>query len=204
VSSSAAPSRSRRVGLTGGIGAGKSAVAARLAALGAVVVDADAIAREVLGPGTPGLARVAERFGPAVMGDDDTLNRPALARLVFTDAAAREALERIVHPLVRAETERRFAQAPPGRIVVHDVPLLVEAGLAAGYEAVIVVEASVPTRLARLVRDRGMTEAEVRDRMANQADDARRRAVATHLIDNNGSAADLDAAVARVWAALRR
>lgn len=187
------------VGLTGGIGSGKSEVARRLAAYGALVVDADALAREVVAPGTPGLAAVVAEFGVGVLADDGSLDRKRLATLVFTDEAARMRLNEIVHPLVRAETERRCAAAPADAIVVNDVPLLVETGLAAAYDVVVVVESPRDQRLARLTRGRGLTEAEAESRMAVQATDVQRRAVADMVIVNGGCLDDLDPQVAALW-----
>lgn len=193
-----------RVGLTGGIGSGKSEVARRLGGYGAVIVDADLLAREVVAPGTPGLAAVVAAFGPEVLGPDDGLDRARLGSRVFADEAARERLNAIVHPLVRAETERRFAAAPPDAVVVNDVPLLVEAGLAASYDVVVVVAVSPSTQLDRLVRLRGMPEADARARISAQAPLAEKVAVATHVIDNDGPVEELDKAVARLWVDLQR
>lgn len=190
-----------RVGLTGGIGSGKSAVAARLAELGAVVVDADAVAREVVEPGTPGLAAVLAEFGAGMRAPDGGLDRAALGRLVFADDDARRRLNAIVHPLIAARTAELIAAAPPDAVLVHDVPLLVDNDLAAAYDVVLVVETPVPLRLARLVRGRGMTEDEARGRMAAQASDADRRAVADHVIVNDGTLADLTSHVDALWAA---
>ena len=190
------------VGLTGGIGSGKSAVAARLAAHGAVVIDADRLAREVVAAGTEGLADVVAAFGPDVLASDGGLDRPALAGRVFGDDAARRRLEAIVHPRVRARTAELVAAAPPDAIVVNDVPLLVEAGLAAAYEVVVVVLADEATRVARLVRDRGMAEEEAYARIRAQATDEQRRAVADMVITNDGSLDDLAARVDEVWAEL--
>src|SRR5690349_10361227 len=175
------------VGLTGGIGAGKSAVAARLAAHGAVVIDADKLAREAVAPGSDGLSQVVAAFGRGVLGPDGALDRPALGRLVFADADARKRLEQIVHPFVRARTAELVATAPPDAVVVNDVPLLVEAGLAGAYEVVVVVLADEATRIARLVRDRGMTTDEARARIRAQATDDQRRAVADVIVRNDGS-----------------
>lgn len=189
----------RIVGLTGGIGAGKSAVAARLAAHGAVVVDADRLAREVVEPGTPGLAQVVAAFGDEVLTPDGALDRTAMARRVFGDDAARTRLEAIVHPLVGARTAELIAAAPPDAVVVNDVPLLVEKGMAPAYELVLVVFASLATRLDRLMRLRGMTEAEARARIAAQATDEQRRAVADIAIENDGTPEELDRAVDAAW-----
>jgi dephospho-CoA kinase len=188
-----------RVGLTGGIGAGKTAVAGLLAGHGAVVIDADALAREVVAPGSPGLARVAAEFGAGVLGLDGGLDRAALAAVVFADRDARERLNAIVHPLVAARTAELASAAPPGTVIVHDVPLLVEADLAAAYDLVLVVEAPAEARIRRLRESRGMTEEDARARMSAQATDEQRRAVADVVIDNGGDLAELAAAVDRVW-----
>ena len=187
-----------QVGLTGGVGSGKSTVSARLAELGAVVIDADAIAREVVEPGTPGLAAVVERFGTEVLDADGRLNRPRVAEIVFNDDAARADLNAIVHPLVGARTGELMSAAKDDDIVVYDVPLLVESNMADGFEVVIVVEADPDLRVARL-EQRGMPEADARARMAIQATDEQRRAVAGELIQNNGSREDLISAVDAVW-----
>lgn len=187
------------VGLTGGIGSGKSAVAQRLAANGAVVIDADRIAREVVAPGTDGLAEIAATFGAGVLGADGGLDRAAMAARVFGDPDARRRLEKIIHPRVRARTRELAAAAAPDAVVVNDVPLLVEAGLAGGYDLVIVVLADVEVRVARLIADRGMTGDEARARVRAQADDDQRRAVADIVITNNGSLVDLRAQVDQVW-----
>ncbi|WP_250285917.1 MULTISPECIES: dephospho-CoA kinase [unclassified Frankia] len=190
-----------RVGLTGGIGAGKSAVARLLAGHGAVVIDADQLAREVVAPGTPGLQAVVEEFGAHLLGADGALDRAALGAVVFADPDARRRLEAITHPLVGARAAERMAQAPADAVVVYDVPLLVEAGLAGRYDVVVVVEAPLEVRLARLA-GRGLPPGQARARMANQADDAARRAVADILVDNGGSPEDLRARVDEVWAGL--
>src|SRR5688572_9341320 len=148
-----------RVGLTGGIGSGKSTVSAQLAALGAVVVDADAVARDVVRPGTPALVAVAERFGRELVAPDGTLDRPALGRVVFTDRAALADLEAITHPAIRARTAQLMAAAPPDAVVVHDMPLIVEQGLAPAYHLAVVVGAGEELRVRRLVEQRGMPEA---------------------------------------------
>jgi dephospho-CoA kinase len=188
----------RRIGLTGGIGSGKSTVSALLAERGAVVVDADLIAREVVEPGTPGLAAVVEAFGTDVLAADGSLDRPALAAVVFADPAARRRLDGIVHPLVRARASELEAAAPPGAVVVHDVPLLVETGRAGRFDLVLVVAADVETRVARLVR-RGLTEDDARARIAAQATDEQRRAVADVVLDNSGTPEQLAAQVDRFW-----
>jgi dephospho-CoA kinase len=187
-----------RVGLTGGIGAGKSAVAQLLAERGAAVIDADAIARQVVAPGTPGLAAVAEAFGPQLVRADGTLDREGLGAIVFGDPDARKRLESITHPLIGAETARRMAALPAGTMVVYDVPLLVEVGLHGAYDVVVVVEAPRELRLERLER-RGLAREQALARMASQASDADRRAVADVLIDNGGTLDDLRGQVAAAW-----
>ena len=191
-----------RIAVTGGIGSGKSAVAERLAAHGAVVVDADRIAREVVEPGTPGLAAVVAEFGPGVLTPDGALDRAAMAASVFADPGRRAALEAIVHPLVAQRSAELFAAAGTEAVVVYDVPLLAETGGALGrtgeFDAVVVVEAPVETRVARLVA-RGLTEQDARARIAAQATDEQRRAVADHVVTNDGDLAALDAAVTRLW-----
>lgn len=187
-----------KVGLTGGIGSGKSEVARRLAAYGAVVIDADTVAREVVEPGTPGLAAVVEEFGADVLAADGSLDRERLASRVFADDAARGRLNAIVHPLVRAETENRFAAAPADAVVINDVPLLVESGLAPSHDLVVVVEAPLELRLARLAR-RGLAEADALARIAAQATDEQRRALAHVVIVNDGTVEQLDRQVARLW-----
>jgi dephospho-CoA kinase len=198
----------RTVGLTGGIGSCKSTVARLLVGHGAHVVDADAIAREVVEPGEPALEAIRERFGTGVVAADGTLDRPALARIVFAEEAARRDLEAITHPAIRARIEERFAEHAAAeadeageRVVVLDHPLLVETGLADAFETVVVVTAPSEVRVRRLV-DRGMTEHDARARMASQATDSERRAVATHVLDNGGSEADLAAAVDALWESL--
>ncbi|RBY76705.1 dephospho-CoA kinase [Geodermatophilus sp. TF02-6] len=188
-----------RIGLTGGIGSGKSTVSGLLAARGARVVDADRIAREVVEPGTPGLDAVVVAFGPDVLTADGALDRPALAAVVFADPQARARLDAIVHPLVRARAAELVAAAPPDAVVVQDVPLLVETGQAASYDLVLVVEADLETRVQRLLA-RGLGEADARARIAAQATDEQRRAVADVVLDNSGSVEDLAAQVDRFWA----
>ena len=189
------------VGLTGGIGSGKSTVATLLAAHGAVIVDADAIAREVLAPGTTGLAEVVAEFGPEVLAADGSLDRAALGRTVFADPAKLQRLEAITHPRVALESSRRLRAAPAEAVVVYDVPLLVEKGLAAAHDVVVVVEAPLVDRLARLA-DRGVDEATARARLAAQADDDQRRAVADFVVDNSGDFPALERAVGSLWQAL--
>jgi dephospho-CoA kinase len=185
--------------LSGGIGAGKSAVSARLAERGAVVVDADRLAREVVAPGTPGLAAVVAEFGADLVAADGSLDRPALGRRVFADDGARRRLEGIVHPLVGQRTGELIAAAPPDAIVVHDVPLLVEKRMGPAYHLVVVVGAPVETRLARLVELRGMPEADARARIGAQADDDARRAAADVWLDNSGDLGGLAARVDALW-----
>jgi dephospho-CoA kinase len=187
------------VGLTGGIGAGKSVVAKRLAELGAVVIDADRLAREVVAPGTEGLAEVVAAFGPEVLAPDGSLDRAVLARRVFGDDAARRRLEEIIHPRVRARTRELVSAVPPDAVVVNDVPLLVESNLAAGYDMVVVVLADERARLRRLAQDRGMSESEARARIAAQATDEQRRAAADVVLINDGTLDELRAAVDEVW-----
>ncbi len=187
------------VGLTGGIGSGKSTVARELARRGAVVLDADRIAREVVAPGTPGLAAVVEAFGEDVLLDDGALDRAALGRVVFADPAALRRLGEITHPLVAAETSRLVALAPPDAVVVHDVPLIVENGLASRYDVVVVVGAPEEVRAQRLVRLRGMDPADAWARIRAQADDAARREVADVWLENEGTEEELLASVGRLW-----
>ncbi|GGY45512.1 dephospho-CoA kinase [Streptomyces xanthochromogenes] len=191
-----------KVGLTGGIGAGKSEVSRLLVSYGAVLIDADRIAREVVEPGTPGLAAVVEAFGPAVLAADGTLDRPGLGAIVFSDPDKLATLNRIVHPLVGARSAELEAAAGPDSVVIHDVPLLTENGLAALYDLVVVVDAAPETQLDRLVRLRGMTPQEAHARMAAQADRDRRLAVADLVIDNDGPLEDLEPQVRKVWAEL--
>jgi len=194
------------VGLTGGIGSGKSTVAGLLRQAGAVVIDADAIARLVVEPGRPALAQIVDRFGAEVLLADGRLDRPALAGVVFNDPSALADLEAITHPRIGEEIATRFAAiqaeeaAAPGvrRVVVLDHPLLVESGMAAGLDVVVVVEAPIEARVARLVQ-RGLDEADARARIAVQTDDASRRSAATHLIDNGDTLVVLGAQVAGLW-----
>ena len=188
-----------RVGLTGGIGAGKSTVARRLATLGAVLVDADVIAREVVQPGTPGLAELVSVFGDQVLTEDGELDRPAMAAVVFNDDAARRRLNEIVHPLVRRRTEELLAAAPRDALLVQDIPLLVEGGMAPSFALTVVVDAPESERVHRLVKDRGMPPDEARARIAAQASEQARRAAADAWLDNSGRSADLVAQVDRLW-----
>jgi dephospho-CoA kinase len=188
-----------KVGLTGGIGAGKSAVSTRLAALGAVLIDSDKLAREVVAAGTEGQAEVVAAFGAGVLGPDGELDRPALGARVFGDDEARRRLEKIIHPRVRARAHELATAAPPGAIVVNDVPLLVETGQAASYDLVLVVTADVETRIRRLAETRGMAADQARSRIAAQATDEARAAVADVLIPNDGTLDELTAAVDALW-----
>ena len=188
-----------RIGLTGGIGSGKSTVAGLLAARGARVIDADRIAREVVEPGTPGLDAVVGAFGAGVLTAEGALDRPALAAVVFADPEARRRLDGIVHPLVRSRAAELVAAAPPEAVVVQDVPLLVETGQAASYDLVLVVQADLATRVRRLV-GRGLSEDDARARIAAQATDEQRRAVADVVLDNSGTVEELEAQVDRFWA----
>ncbi|MDA2805558.1 dephospho-CoA kinase [Nocardiopsis suaedae] len=192
-----------RVGLTGGIGSGKSEVARRLAASGALVIDADAIAREVVEPGTPGLAEVVAEFGAGVLDADGRLDRPRLGAIVFSDTAKLERLNGIVHPRVAERTEELMARAPGDAVVVYDVPLLVENGLQGMYDLVVVVDAPEEVRVRRLVEDRGMPEEQARARIAAQASREERLAAADIVVDNAGPIGDLDARVAEVDKELR-
>lgn len=192
----------QRIGLTGGIAAGKSVAARRLAELGAVVVDADALAREAVAPGTAGLDAVVEAFGAEVLASDGALDRGALARLVFGDDERRRALEAIVHPVVRrlsAEREAAAATADPGAVVVHDIPLLVETGQADTFHLVVVVHAPALLRVERLVRLRGMSREDAEARVAAQAGDDERIAVADVVLDGSRTDADLRAQVDELW-----
>lgn len=188
-----------RIGLTGGIGAGKSTVAGRLVELGATLVDADVVAREVVQPGSPGLAEVIKVFGANVLGPDGALDRPALGSLVFADGEARRRLNAIVHPLVGRRTAELIAAAPPDGVLVQDIPLLVEGTMAPSFPLVAVVHADVEERVRRLVRDRGMTEGDARARIAAQAGYADRRAAADVWLDNSGSPESVLAEVDRLW-----
>lgn len=192
------------VGLTGGIGSGKSAVSKLLAERGAVVLDADLVAREVVEPGTPGLSLIVAAFGAGVLQADGALDRAALGTLVFADPTALKALNAIVHPLVGERTGELVdrARRSGAAVVVHDVPLLVENGLAELYDVVVVVAATPQTQLDRLVRLRGMTEQEAQQRIAAQAPLADKLAVATHVIDNDGPLQDLAPQVDRLWSEL--
>lgn len=197
---SSAPRRHRlTVGLTGGIGSGKSTVSRRLADLGAVVIDYDLLAREVVEPGSPALAAIAQRFGDDVIGDDGRLDRPALGAIVFADEQARRDLEAITHPAIRRLAAARDAEAPEGSTVVHDHPLLVEMGLADSCDTVVLVDVPEEVQIERLVRDRSMTPEDAQARVAAQATRAERRAAADIVLTNTGSVADLMQAVGSLW-----
>lgn len=188
-----------RVGLTGGIGSGKSTVAQRFGELGAVVIDADRLAREVVAAGSVGLAAIRGRFGEDVVAADGSLERAALGGIVFADPAARRDLEQITHPLIAARTSALVHEASPEQIVVHDVPLLVELGLVADYHLTVVVGADEATRMARLTGVRGLTPADAQARIAAQSGDRERRAAADVWLDNNGSVGWLLEQVDRLW-----
>ncbi|MGW7679760.1 dephospho-CoA kinase [Kribbella sp. NPDC054772] len=191
-----------RVGLTGGIGAGKSAVSSRLAARGAVVIDSDVLAREVVARGTDGLAEVVTAFGPGVLTADGDLDRPVLGQIVFGDEPARRKLEAIIHPRVRARAAEIEAGAAPDAIVVHDIPLLVETGQAGTFDLVLVVDVPVEVQVERLTAQRGMADEEAKRRIASQASRDDRLAAADVVVDNSGSLVDLDRRLDEVWATL--
>ncbi|MEU0583393.1 dephospho-CoA kinase [Streptomyces sp. NPDC006132] len=192
------------VGLTGGIGAGKSEVSRLLVECGAVLIDADRIAREVVAPGTPGLTAVVEAFGEEILAEDGSLDRPRLGSIVFSDPAKLATLNSIVHPLVGARSRELEEAAVEDAVVVHDVPLLTENGLAPLYDVVIVVDTSPETQLDRLLTRRGMTEEDARARMAAQATREQRREIADIVIDNDVPLEELERRVREVWAELRR
>lgn len=192
-----------RCGLTGGVASGKSTAAAAFVDLGAVLVDADVLAREVVARGTPGLAQVVAELGDHLLTADGELDRPATGALVFSDESARRRLEAIVHPLVYARVAELEAQAPSGALVVHDIPLLVENDRAGDFDAVVVVDVPTEVQLDRMVRLRGWSESDARARLAAQASREQRLAVATHVIDNTGTRHDLREQVAEVVAQLR-
>lgn len=190
------------IGLTGGIAAGKSTVARRLAEHGAFHIDADQLAREAVAPGSPGLMRIRERFGGRVIGSDGALDRPKLGEIVFADAGALADLNAIVHPEVRSIAQRRIAEIvrrDPDAVVVYDVPLLVEAGVQLPWDLVVVAEAPAETRVERLVALRGMSREEALRRVANQASDEERRAVADVVIDTGGTESHTLEQVDALW-----
>lgn len=192
-----------RVGLTGGVASGKSTVARLLVEHGAVLIDADVLAREVVARGTPGLAAVVEEFGAEVLTETGELDRPAMGARVFADESARRRLEAIVHPLVYERIAALEAEAEAGSLVVHDIPLLVENDRAGDFDAVVVVDVPEEVQVDRMVRERGWSPEEARSRMAAQASREQRRAVATHVVDNAGTHDDLRDRVAEVVHTLR-
>ena len=196
----------RIIGLTGGIAAGKSTVSARWAEHGAVVVDADRLARDAVAPGSPGLEQVAERFGPGVIAADGSLDRPALGAIVFSDPAARKDLEAITHPEVWRLAQQAFDAADPEAVVVYDVPLLAEArgSRPLQFDAVVVVDAPAAQRIERLVAHRGMPRDEAERRVAAQASDAERLALADHVVDATGTLDDTLRSADAVWERLTR
>src|SRR4051812_25370254 len=189
-----------RVGLTGGVASGKSTVSGMLEELGAMIIDADALAREVVAKGTPGLAAVVEEFGEELLGPDGELDRPAMGKLVFGDESARKRLEAIIHPLVFERILELEEDSPPDAVVVHDIPLMAENGRGGDFDAVIVVDAPTELQVERMTGDRGWTEEDARSRIAAQASREQRRAIATHLIENTGTREDLRRRVAEVFA----
>ncbi len=192
----------KHVGLTGGVASGKSAVAAKLAELGAVVIDADALARDVVAPGAPGLAAIKDAFGSEVLLPDGALDRKALGAIVFADEQQRQTLNNIVHPLVREAAGALRTKAPEDALVVEDIPLLVESGQADRFDAVIVIQAPHDERIRRMVQDRGWSVEEAKARMAAQASDEQRAAVADFVLDNSGSLEELEAQVSVLFAQL--
>ena len=193
-----------RVGLTGGVASGKSTVSAILAELGAVVVDADQLAREVVARGTPGLAEVLRAFGPSVLTEDGELDRAAMGAIVFADESRRRTLEGIIHPLVRARAAELEAAAPPDALVVHDIPLLAETGQGSRFDAVIVVDVPTEVQVQRMIGTRAMSREDAEARVAAQATREERLAIATHVIDNTGTRGDLRVRVTEVFADLTR
>lgn len=191
-----------RVGLTGGIASGKSTVSAILAELGAVIIDADALAREVVEKGTPGLEAVVAEFGPELLTAEGDLDRPAMGTLVFGDPDARKRLEAIVHPLVFERIVDLETHAPDGALVVHDIPLLAESGRADTFDAVVVVDVPAELQVERMLRDRGWTQDDAEARMGAQATREDRNAIATHRIENTGTIEDLRRRVTEVFEAL--
>ncbi len=192
-----------RVGLTGGVASGKSTVSAILVELGAVLIDADLLAREVVAKGSPGLSAVVAEFGAEVLGPDGELDRPAMGALVFSDEGARRRLEAIVHPLVFERIVDLESRAPVDSVVVHDIPLLAESGRADTFDAVVVVDSPVDLQMSRMLDDRGWTQEDAASRIAAQSSAEDRLAVATHVIDNTGSLDDLHKQVTELYAVLR-
>lgn len=187
------------IGLTGGIASGKSVVARYLESLGAVLIDADQLSREVVAKGTEGLAEIAEVFGRDILTENGDLNRPALGALIFADEQKRETLNSIVHPRVRAESARRIAEAPRGSVIVQDIPLLVETGQSKNFDKVLVVQAPLEERIRRMVEDRGMTRDAALSRIEAQASDAERAEVADVVLDNSTTIESLLEQVDDFW-----
>jgi dephospho-CoA kinase len=190
-----------RVGLTGGIASGKSLVAAELAARGAIIIDADVLAREVVEPGTPGLAAIIERFGPQVL-TDGRLDRAHLAEIVFADPAARRDLERIVHPVVRARAAELERAAGSAAVVVHVIPLLVETGQQGNFDLVVTIDVDHETQIQRMMARNGFSRAEAESRIGAQAAREDRRAAADVVLDNSGDVAQLKDQIDALWAVL--
>lgn len=191
-----------KIGLTGGIGSGKSEVARLLAERGALIIDADEIARGLVQPGQPALAEIVAAFGEQVLLPDGGMDRAAVAELVFNNEDARARLNAIIHPRVAEETARRLGEAPDGAVVVYDIPLLIETGAIDGWDHIIAVLAPEGERIERLRQSRGMSDADIRDRMATQVDDHARRQTADIIIDNDGSLQELVDDVDIIWTAL--
>jgi dephospho-CoA kinase len=191
------------VGLTGGIASGKSAVSQRLAEHGAVIIDADELAREVVDVGTEGLAQIVDEFGEGVVAEDNSLDRAALGQMVFDDEAARARLNAIIHPKVREAAARRREAAPEGSVVVEDIPLLVETGQQDRFDVLVVVQAPEAERLRRMSEDRGMDRHEAELRISAQTTDQQRAAAADVVLDNSGTLEELYAQTDRLWDELR-
>ncbi|WP_300676945.1 dephospho-CoA kinase [Nocardioides sp.] len=192
-----------RIGLTGGIASGKSTVSRMLAEAGAVIIDSDQLAREVVAPGSAGLASVVDVFGPEVLTAEGEMDRPKVGAIVFADPDKRAQLESIIWPLVAARSAALVAAAEPGALIVHDIPLLVETGQESTFDAVIVVDVPHETQVERMIRDRGMTREDAESRIAAQLDRGSRLAAATYVIDNTGNVEDLRHQVAQVLEQLR-
>jgi dephospho-CoA kinase len=193
-----------RVGLTGGVASGKSTVSAMLADLGAIVIDADLLAREVVAPGTDGLDQIVAAFGLSVLTEDGDLDRPAMGAIVFADESKRRSLEGIIHPLVRARAAQLEASAPVGAIVVHDIPLLAETGQGDRFDAVVVVDVPTEVQVERMVALRGMSRDEALARVAAQATREDRLAIGSYVVDNTGTLEDLRERVTEVFDDLTR
>jgi dephospho-CoA kinase len=196
------PAVTKRVGLTGGVASGKSTVGEIFTALGATVIDADVLAREVVAPGTDGLAEVVKAFGEDVLTASGELDRAKMGEIVFADQAKRKTLESIIHPRVR-ERGAELEKAARGPIVIHEIPLLVETGQATAFDALVVVDVPVEVQVERLVKDRGLTPEEAEARIAAQATREERLAVANYIIDNSGTPEQLRVRVAEVYAGLQ-